>query len=423
MVDLAFGMRKPVGAALMAVLVAGCMHAATPMRFTPPHPRSGSEVRKEMGTALESGDRATLTRRAMELAYMGGSLSEAALDRIEPLLDPAIIRAAHWPRLKGEGAVPGLRHWLAANGTANLYANPDFAQVPAEYRLVEGIAWDARTKRLFVGTVVEGRLAYRDAGGAWHEVPLGSPRSSLFGIVIDAPRRLLWIATGSLDQTAVPGERMTGLIALDLDRLAVVRRVPIAPGGKGAVGDLAIAADGTVYATNVLSGAIHRCAPGCAVMEDWKPAGSLPNPQGLAFSRDGSMLYIADYKSGLWVHDLELHGMDAIQTGEPVMLEGIDGLIMSPRGTLIAIQNGTRPRRIVEIALDRGGRRIASITVLAHFRPEDGEATLGVLRAGEGDMLFVADSQWERYGAGGAVTGEKETRPTRIGRITFSKTR
>lgn len=416
MVDLASRTRKPTAVLAAALLLGGCMQAATPTFFTEPHSQSGSEVRTEMAGALESGDRARLTRRTIELAWMGGTLSAPTLDRIEPLLDPGTIWSARMPALSGDSAVPGLRRWLATNGTADIYdPASDAAQVPAEYRLVEGIAWDARTGWLFVGTVVDGRLAYRDASGAWREVALGTPRASLFGMAIDAPRRLLWIGTGSLEQTAVAGDRMIGLIAIDLDTLKVARRVPVAVGGQGAVGDLTIAPDGTIYATNVTSGAIHRCKPGCTVLEDWKPAGSLANPQGLALSRDGGRLYVADYKTGLWVIGLRLGSTNRIRIDAPTMLEGIDGLVMDRRGMLFAIQNGTRPRRIVQIALDRTGTRIASTRVLAHFRPEDGEATLGTWR--DGELLFVADSQWERYGPGGALTDTKETRPTRIGRV------
>ena len=32
----------------------------------------------------------------------------------------------------------------------------------------------------------------------------------------------------------------------------------------------------------------------------------------------------------------------------------------------------------------------------------------------DGDLLYVADAQWERFGAGGAVNGEAPLRPTPI---------
>jgi sugar lactone lactonase YvrE len=294
------------------------------------------------------------------------------------------------------------------------YARPEpFAEVPAEYRLVEGIAWDAKTQRLFIGTVIEGRLAYRDPDGSWHEVPVGSPRGGLFGMAVDAPRRLLWIATSPVQETADVGERMRGLIAVDLDTLKVARRVPIAPGGAGAVGDLAIAADGTVYASNVLSGAIHRCAPGCTVLSDLFPAGTFPNPQGLVVSRGGERVYIADYLTGLWVANPRTGRRAAIRIGEPMMLDGIDGLAADGHD-LIAIQNGTRPLRIMRFTLDRDGDRIVRSQKWIAVPAGGGEPTLGVVRPANGDLLYVGDGQWERYGPGGVLRDGQPLRPTPI---------
>ncbi len=405
MVDLRFA--GTVLAAGMAVLLAGC----TPTALQKPYPRSSTEVRKAMATALEANDRPALTRRAIELAWMGGTLSDATLTRIAPSLDPRILAAAgtNWS-VRDETPVESFRQWFAANGQTYAKSTP-FAEVPAEYRLVEGVAWDAEKQRLFIGTVVEGRLAYRDPDGSWHEVPVGSPRGGLFGMAVDAPRRLLWIATGSVEQTAVHGERMAGLIAVDLDSLQVVRRVPLAAGATGAAGDLAIAADGTVYVSNVLSGAIHRCLPGCAVLKDLIAPGTFRNPQGLAVSANGKRLYIADYLSGLWVIDPRKPAPKQLAIGEPTMLEGIDGLAISG-GVLVAIQNGTRPRRIVRFLLERD--RIVMTQRWIAISPEAGEPTLGVVRTAEDDMLFVGDSQWERYGPGGVLKDGQPPRPTPI---------
>ena len=42
--------------------------------------------------------------------------------------------------------------------------------------------------------------------------------------------------------------------------------------------------------------------------------------------------------------------------------------------------------------------------MLESNNPDWGEPTLGALRGD--DFLYVADAQWERYGAGGALQGE-----------------
>lgn len=397
---------------------------ATPALAQPAEqPQSSAKVRRELAAALERGDRKAVTDKALLLARMGATLSDASFARIAPLLDPAQIEASRlpWIRNAKEPPVEALHRWFRWTGDPRQHGELEapWAMVPAEYRLVEGIAWDAATKRLFIGTVVDGRLAYRDQAGQWHEVPLGFPRGSLFGMAVDSARRLLWIATGSVEQTAIDGARMAGLIAVDPDSLRVVRRVPLAPDSKGAAGDLAIAADGTVYVSNPVSGAVHRCLPGCTVLEDWLPAGSWKSPQGLVLLDQGRRLYLADYSTGLWAIDTRTREFRQLETREPTMLEGIDGLLAGPDGSLVAIQNGTAPRRILKLyrTRDHWTGPFSSRYVLADTRavvaPEAGEPTLGTLDGAR--MLFVMDGQWERYGPGGVIRDGKPPRPTPIG--------
>jgi hypothetical protein len=93
------------------------------------------------------------------------------------------------------------------------------------------------------------------------------------------------------------------------------------------------------------------------------------------------------------------------------MLDGIDGLYPW-RGGLIAVQNGTNPRRILWLTLSPDGDRIAGVRVLESNHPDWGEPTLGTVR--RNDFLYVADAQWERYGEGGAVQGAWPVRATAI---------
>jgi sugar lactone lactonase YvrE len=199
------------------------------------------------------------------------------------------------------------------------------------------------------------------------------------------------------------------LIALDLASLRVVRRVP-APAG-GSPGDLAVAADGTVYASDPISGAVYRARPGAAALEALVPAGGMRSAQGLALSPDGRRLYVADYGYGLAMIDTVSGQVVRVAAQGVAMLDGIDGLI-ADGGSLIAIQNGVSPRRIVRLHLAAGGAAVARVEVLERANPAWGEPTLGQLV--DGNLLYVADAQWERHGAGGAVIGEGPVRPTAI---------
>lgn len=373
--------------------------AADPATF----PESAMILRAEIGDAIGRRDGVAVARYATALAAMGGALSTASQARIAPFLDARASEALE--RRFADNVEPIARSTLET-------------EVPAEYRIVEGLAYDPVTARLFAGSVVDGRLLMRGADRAWRAVPLDGPVGGLFGMAVDAKRRLLWLTSGAAEQVADPAHVFRGLIAVDLDRLTVARRVPLPVNGPGSPGDLAVAADGTVYASNAESGAIHVCAPGCARLADLVPPGRFRNPQGLALSPDGKLLYVADYGYGLAVIDLRHKWTDRVVARGPAMLDGIDGLV-AWRDDLIAIQNGTNPRRIVRLRLGSKGRAVRSVEVLERANPDWGEPTLATIARDR--LLFVADGQWERFAARGAPVGREPPRVTPIRALTLGR--
>ena len=199
-----------------------------------------------------------------------------------------------------------------------------------------------------------------------------------------------------------------GLVAVHLDRLTEMRRIAM-PGVRP--GDVAIGRDGSLYVSDGQSGAIHVCRPGCSVTQVLLAPGRLRSPQGMALWPDGRHLVVADYALGLFRINIATGAAEPILPAEPTMLEGIDGLLIH-RGRLIAIQNGSLPRRIIAISLDREARAITGIEVLERAHDGWSEPTLGTM---DGDrLIYVADAQWERFGANGVLQGEGPLRPTAI---------
>lgn len=367
-------------------------------------PESAMILRGAIGDAIARNDRAAVERGVETLAAMGGVLSIASQARIAPFLNPGEADALE--RRFEDNADPIARSTLET-------------EVPAEHRIVEGVAYDPVSKRLFASSIVDGRLLVREER-AWRPVPLDGPVGGLFGMAVDARRRLLWLTSGVAEQVAEPARAFRGLIAVDLDRLAVVRHVglPRNMPNPGSPGDLVIGSDGTIYVSNAESGAIHICAPGCSELADLVPPGRFRNPQGLALSKNGRLLYVADYGYGLAVVDLRHGGIDRMAARGPTMLDGIDGLI-AYRGDLIAIQNGANPRRIVRLRLGGKGRVVQAVDVLERANPDWGEPTLAAIA--ENRLLFVADGQWERFSARGAPIGREPPRVTPIRALTLSR--
>jgi hypothetical protein len=299
---------------------------------------------------------------------------------------------------------------LAAMGYGNgtpIQASRLFATVPSDRRLIEGVAWDEKRRRLFVTSVVGRELLYHE-GERWHAVA-DLNAGSLAGIVIDQARRLLWVASGATERTPSRQTAFRGLIAIGLDDLRVVRRLAVK--GDGSPSDLGIGVDGAVYAADPQRGAIYRAVVDNSELSEIVAPGLLNSPQGLAPSADGRLLYVADYGLGIRVIDLEGGAPAMLTYDAPAMLDGIDGLVAYERG-LIAIQNGVEPRRIIRLGLSGDGKAIARLDVLERAHPEWGEPTLGFVLGR--DFFYVADGQGDRFGPDGAVIGDKPLRATPI---------
>lgn len=366
----------------------------------PLFPISSAAVRRAIAAGLEAEDRQAVSRQTLMLARMGGGLSVGTQARLAPLLDRAALDGVG----PGEGPLaPALAPLFAANG-APITASRALGAVPERFRLVEGIAADPASGALYAGSVID-RSLLRLRGDAWERMPIQG-LGGVFGLTVDGPRRLLWLASAGAEVMAAGDPPFEGIVAVDLDTGREQRRVAI-PGAR--LGDMAVGPDGTVFASDGQSGAIHRCVPGCTTAEQVVAPGLLRSAQGMVV-RPGRLI-VADYAEGLVSVDLATGNLYRLLPPAPQMMEGIDGLL-ADGDTLIAIQNGTSPRRILRIRLTEDQWQIAGIEVLERAHPDWGEPTLGTIRGGE--LIYVADAQWERYGPGGARRDAEPVRATAI---------
>lgn len=398
-------MRAALALAIAGTFLAACA-GSTPTLVHPGAdrpPTSSAEVRRALAAALEREDAEAITLGMMYLSRMGATLSPETQARLAPFLDRSALPHDWQP---SGPLAEAFAHNFRGNARASDSGSQIIAEVPAEHRLIEGIAWDEASDRLFVGSVVDRRLLVQ-SGSGWEVVRTGA-LGGVFGMAIDPDRRLLWLASGTADPVPEPETTFAGLVAIDLDRLEEVERIEV-PGAR--LGDVALAEDGTVYASDGQSGAIYRCQPGCIAVEVLVPPGILRSPQGLVVWPDDDSLYVADYAMGLLHIDLSSLQITPLTADEPQMLEGIDGLLRAG-DLLIGIQNGTLPRRIIAIYLSRGRRIVKHVRVLQQDNPEWGEPTLGAIVGYH--LYYIADSQWERFGPNGTIVDGGAPRPTAI---------
>jgi len=273
----------------------------------------------------------------------------------------------------------------------------------------EGVAWDPRTRRLFVGSVHRGVVVVVDSNGAARPfVAAGtSGLRAVFGVLADTARNLLWVSSSDVREreggVATP-RAPAAIFAFALDDGRLIRRWTFPDGtSQHLIGELVLSPDGTVWGTDSEQAALYRVPtdPSRTVLEKsplthqrWRSL------QGLAFGTDAREAWLADWSTGLYHLDFTTSVVTPVTTLPEETLRGIDGLYRVGAGHFLAIQNGRAPFRIVALDLDAGGTRLRTLRVVDH-PPGAGEPTLGVVS--DIGLLFVAGSLWPFYDASGRL--------------------
>jgi hypothetical protein len=126
----------------------------------------------------------------------------------------------------------------------------------------------------------------------------------------------------------------------------------------------------------------------------------LLSAQGLALTPDERRVYVADYSRGLIQVDLATRTASEVAGADTMLTLGIDGLYYHD-GTLVGIQNGVTPHRVLRLELSPDGERIVRSVAIERGHPHHREPTLGALVGRE--LYYVANSQWELFGDDGRI--------------------
>ncbi|HJU65422.1 MAG TPA: hypothetical protein VJ596_07080 [Gemmatimonadaceae bacterium] len=301
--------------------------------------------------------------------------------------------------LRGDSAFVAVAARIAANRAP--MGTPQVVFTVAERDLLlEDVAYDSRSRSFFVSSLRKGKIVRIDAQGRASDFARPEPdaRWSVMALAVDAPHGVLWatVAPGDVhEQYNAADTGRTALVQLSLADGSVRARIePPADGKLHFFGDMTVTAAGDVFVSDVRTAMVYRLPRGSSQLVAVLPEGTVRGPQNPAVSVDGRFLAVADYPRGIYVSPLDGGQGWWLEHADTVAVVGIDGLNASGN-TLIAVQNGTAPTRVIRLDLDPAWRRVMSWSVLAANDSSMGEPTHGVL-VGE-DFYFIADSQADRF--------------------------
>ncbi len=260
----------------------------------------------------------------------------------------------------------------------------------------EGIAYDPLTRTFYLGSVYRRKIV--SVGPEGEVKDFATERDglwSVFGMRVDAARRLLWVTTAAHRQMSNFKEEengVSGLFKFDLRTGKLLKKylLPNKP-RRRLLGDLIINSRGDVFTSDTVTPAVYVVTRSRDELVPLLEGEPFVSPQGLALTRDEKHLFVADYSKGLFVIDLRTKKLTSLAPAPDVTLLGMDG-IYSYKGSLLAVQNGVNPARLVRLFPSSDLSRVERLEVVEANNPLFDEPTLGVL---VGDNFYlIANSQW-----------------------------
>jgi hypothetical protein len=264
--------------------------------------------------------------------------------------------------------------------------------------LIEGLAWDVVRKRMLVSAVHDRGIF--ELGGDGSLKPFVGPDETILGVLglaVDHARDILWAGTSGLPQADRITPEQAGkaeLLKVNLASGKVLARYSAPNADKRSFGDIAVGKDGTVLVSDSLSGDIFRLRRGARELELLVSGGRFGSPQGILLLPGGKLALIADYGSGLHLVNLTNGSSIMVTAPAKATLLGIDGMIRQGR-SILAVQNGVTPQRIVQLRMSADFKAVESVTVVAANHPMLDEPS-GLMNLG-GKIYLAGRSQWSAF--------------------------
>lgn len=311
--------------------------------------------------------------------------------------------------------------YIVANLRANLKPFGEgknaFVLPKGDY-LFESMAWDAKRERFLIGSVRDGKVYLADRQGkieAFISPDASNGLWSIYAMAVDPERDLLYVAsTASQYFNGFKAEDFgkAGIFKFQLSSGKFLDKVilPAPAEGSNSLSSMAVSKKGQVFAIDGIRSVIYRL-DGKTLKPLLQHTG-LTNLRGMTVSGDGNSLYVADYVRGIFGIDLATSKpFDVKYDPNQLVLPGIDGLFWYDN-TLVAIEPGMSPKRIIRLHLSKDGHSIERFMPLDAGSPAYPLPTTGTI---VGDTLyFFADSHRNFYDGYGVPKNEFAQSPQHV---------
>lgn len=346
-------------------------------------------------------------------AYALNNYNKEAIQTLRQVADMGLIYPAEkdedFTSIKNTDEFKNILEQFVKNKTPNANSKQVF-EIPEKGLIAESVAYDIQTKTFYVSSVHKRKIiSVNEKGEAKDFATDKDGLWAVTGMKVDAKRRVLWACTAAVNQALnikAEDKGKSGVLKFDLKTGKLLKTFVIPDRtAEHWLGDLAVAANGDVFATDSAKPTVYVLRDGKEEIEKFLEDQSIVNLQGLDFSSDGKFLFLADYTKGVFAVDLKTMAVSQISVPSNITTLGIDGLYVY-KGSLIATQNGVNPQRVVRFFLSRDMKSIEKMETLEANHPQHDEITLGML---SGDSFYyIPNSQWWAISDDGKLAPEEK---------------
>lgn len=260
----------------------------------------------------------------------------------------------------------------------------------------EGLLYLSKSKIWLVTSIRKKKIVSFDIHtGSCVDWFVDKNKFAVFSMKTDNEQKFLWVSTGAIPEMEDFTKEQEGkseILKIDLKTKEVVKR--FSAEGTHLFGDLVVAQNNTVYISDSNSPIIYKIEND-EISEWLNLKGEAFNLQGIAINSESTKIFIADYLSGIVGVSIENNANRSwLEFPKGTTKKGIDGLVFYDN-SLIAIQNGVQPIRIVKYKLDKNQKEIQSFKIIDNNRPEFNEPALSTIKNNK--LYFFANSPWKFY--------------------------
>ena len=290
--------------------------------------------------------------------------------------------------------------------------SPAFTMPDSDF-VAEDVTYDAKGKRFFVTGIRRSTITEVTPAGSMRTFASAiAPGWGMLAVAADPANNTLWASAEPLSFSLGYDSTQKGhsaVLRYELSSGKLLQRYDMPTDVPHGSGDIGVAENGDLFISDGTAGAIYVIRKG-KPLEVLTAPGELRSPQGPAVSSDGKHIYVADYSRGLARVDRATGAVVWLQHPENVALNGIDGLSTAGPSTLIGVQNGTNPNRLIRITLDPTETRVLSVVSIAQNAESIREPTHGVFVGN--DYYFIANGGFGAFGDDGNLRkGERAIAP------------